>query len=72
MFGTYADIVSYLCNFVTKWHQILDANLAYIDKVLQKKVYIIMLQSKVNRHVCDVINFMINVILLYSYILVVQ
>ena len=35
---------------------------------MQKKVYIILFQSRVNRHVCDVINFMINVIL--SYLLV--
>ena len=32
-FGTYADIVSYLCKFETKWHQILDASLTYIGKV---------------------------------------
>ena len=37
---------------------------------LQKKVCIILFQSRVNRHVCDVINFMINVIL--SYLLVMQ
>ena len=32
-FGTCADIVSYLCKFETKWHQILDASLRYIYKV---------------------------------------
>ena len=37
---------------------------------LQEKVYIFLFQSRVNRHVCDVINFMINVIL--SYLLVMQ
>ena len=30
-FGTYVDRVSYLCKFETKWHQILDASLTYID-----------------------------------------
>ena len=30
-FGTCADIVPYLCKFETKWHQILDASLAYIN-----------------------------------------
>ena len=35
-----ADIVSYLCRFETKWHQILDASLRYIDKVAcRKKIY---------------------------------
>ena len=63
--------MSYLCKFVTKWHQILDASLRYIDKVAcRKKVNTILFQSRVNRHVCDVINFMINVIL--SYLLVMQ
>ena len=37
---------------------------------LQKKIYIILLQSRVNGHVCDVNNFMINVIL--SYLLMMQ
>ena len=69
-FGTSADNVSYLCKFWTKWHQILDASLSNNPKVAcRKKVYIILFQSRVNRHVCDVINFMINVIL--SYLLVV-
>ena len=36
-FGTCADIVSYLCKFETKWHQILDASLRYIDKVACRK-----------------------------------
>ena len=36
-FGTYADIVSYLCKYVTKWHQILDSSLRYIDKVACRK-----------------------------------
>ena len=36
----------------------------------EKKVYIILFQSRVNRYVCDVINIMINVIL--SYLLVMQ
>ena len=35
---------------------------------LQEKVFIILFQSQVNRHVCDVINFLIKVIL--SYLLV--
>ena len=35
---------------------------------LPYKIYINLFQSRVNRHVCDVINFMINVIL--SYLLV--
>ena len=70
-FGTCADIVSYLCKFETNWHQILDASLRYIDKVsCRKKFKKILFQSRVNRHVCDVINFMINVIL--SYLLVMQ
>ena len=30
-FGTCEDIVSYLCKLETKWHQILDASLRYID-----------------------------------------
>ena len=37
---------------------------------LREKVYIILFQSRVNRHVCDVINFIINVIL--SNLLVMQ
>ena len=32
-FGTHANIVPYLCKFETKWHQILDACLRYIDRV---------------------------------------
>ena len=36
----------------------------------QEKVYIILFQSRVNRHVCDVINFVINVI--SSYLLMMQ
>ena len=36
-FGTCADIVSYICKFETKWHQILDASLRYIDKAACKK-----------------------------------
>ena len=36
-FGTYEDIVSYLCKFETKLHQILDASLRYIDKLLAEK-----------------------------------
>ena len=39
-FGTYADIVSYLRKFETKWHQILDAILRYIDKVACRKKFI--------------------------------
>ena len=70
-FGTWGDIVSYLCKFETKWHQILDASLMYIDKgPYRKKVYIILFQYRVNRHVSDVINFMINTIL--SYLPVMQ
>ena len=63
--------MSYLCKFEKKWHQILDASLRYIDKVAGgEKVYLILFQSRVNRHVCDVINFMKNVIL--SYLLAMQ
>ena len=37
--GTWADIVSYLCEFETIWHQVLDANLKHIDNFwLQEKV----------------------------------
>ena len=39
-FGTYADIVSYLCKLETKWHQILDASLRYIEKVACRKKFI--------------------------------
>ena len=39
-FGTCADIVSYLYKFETKWHQILDASLRYIDKVACRKKFI--------------------------------
>ena len=38
--GTCADIVSYLCKFETKWHQILDASLRYIGKVACRKTII--------------------------------
>ena len=39
-FGTCADIVSYLCKFETKWHQILDASLRYTAKVAcRNKIY---------------------------------
>ena len=31
---------SYLCKFETKWHQILDASLRYIDKVACRKKFI--------------------------------
>ena len=36
-FGTCADIVTCLCKFETKWYQILDAILRYIDKVSSRK-----------------------------------
>ena len=39
-FGTCAYIVPYLCKFETKWHQILDAGLRYIDKVACRKKFI--------------------------------
>ena len=39
-FGTFAVIVSYLCKFETKWHQILGASLRYIDKVACRKKFI--------------------------------
>ena len=39
-FSTCADIVSYLCKFETKWHQILDASLRYIDRVACRKKFI--------------------------------
>ena len=46
-FGTCADIVSYLCKFVTKWHQILDTSLRYIDKAAcRETVYIILFQPQ--------------------------
>ena len=38
-FGTCADIVSYLCKFKTKRHQILDAGLRYVDKVACRKKF---------------------------------
>ena len=66
-FGSCGDIVSYLCKFETKWHQILDANSKTLTKLLAGKMYIILFQSLVGRHVCDVINFMINVILSYHW-----
>ena len=70
-FGTCVDIVPYLCKFETKWHQVLDASLRYIDTIACRNFfYIILFQSRVNRHVSDVINFMINVIL--RYLLVMQ
>ena len=53
--------MSYLCKFETKWHQILDASLSSI-LACREKNYIILFQSGVNRDVCDVINFMIEVI----------
>ena len=37
-FGTCADIVSFLCKFEPKWHQILNASLRYIDKLLTGKM----------------------------------
>ena len=36
----------------------------------EKKVYIMLFQFRVNRHVCDVNNFMVNVI--FSYLLAMQ
>ena len=39
-FGTCAYIVSYLCKFETKWHQILGASLRYIGKVACRKKFI--------------------------------
>ena len=70
-FDTCADIVSYLCKFGTKWHQILYASLRYIHvRCLQRNIYIILFQSRVKRCVCDVIIFMKNVIL--SYLLAMQ
>ena len=42
----------------------------HLQSCLQVNVYIILFHSRVNMHVCDVINFMINVIL--SYLLVMQ
>ena len=53
------DIVSYLCKFETKWHDILDT----LTKVLAGKSFLILFQPQVNRHSCDAINFMKNVIL---------
>ena len=51
-------------------HQNLDASLRYIDKdACRKNVYKILFQFRVNRHVCDVINFMINVILIYLLVM---
>ena len=65
-FGTCAEIVSYLSKYLAKWYPILVASLS--NNSLHGKVYITLFQSRVNRHVCDVINFMLNVIL--SYLLV--
>ena len=50
---------NFRCKFIVHWHS-----------CLQEKVYIIPFQSRVNRHICDVMNFMINVFL--SYLLVMQ
>ena len=36
-FGTCADIVSYICKFLTKWHQNLDASLSYNPEVACRK-----------------------------------
>ena len=47
------------CKFKVHW-----------QSCLQEKVDIILFQFQGNRHVCDVINFMINVIL--NYLLVMQ
>ena len=61
--GTCADIVSYLCKLEKNWHQILYVSVSNFVKVAcRKKVYIILFQSRVSRHICDVINFIINVI----------
>ena len=52
---------NFRCEFKVHW-----------QSCLQEKVYIILFQYRVNRHVCGVINFMINVILSYLHILVMQ
>ena len=39
-FGICEDIVSYLCNCLTKWHQILDASLSNNPKVACRKKFI--------------------------------
>ena len=38
-FGTFSDIVSYLCKFLTKWHQVLDASLSNNPKVACAKTF---------------------------------
>ena len=40
-FGTCVDIVSYLCKFWTKWHQILDTSLSNNPKLacLEKRIF---------------------------------
>ena len=50
---------NFRCKFKVRWHS-----------CLYEKVYISMFQSRVNRYICDVINFKINVIL--SYLLVMH
>ena len=52
-FGTCVDIVPYLCKFETKWHQVLDPSLSNLHKVACR----ILFESRVNRHICDVVNF---------------
>ena len=54
-FGTCAVVVSYLCKFETKWHQILDASLSNNPKVACKKtlynpVSISSVQARLWRH----------------------
>ena len=39
-FGTCADIVAYLCKFLTKWHQICDASLINNPEVACRKKFI--------------------------------
>ena len=39
---------------------------------LKENFYIILFQSRVNRHVCGVINFMINVILSYQLVMYIM
>ena len=62
-FGTCTNIVSYLCKFETKWHQILDAIWTNIHKVACRKCLYNPVQSRVNRHFFDVLYFIDNVIL---------
>ena len=54
--------MSYLCKFVSMAPN-FRCKFKVQTKLLAGIKYLILFQSRINRHVCDVINFMINVIL---------